>query len=156
MMKIKGKKDKLLEWLKDLEFDIIILYVFKRHTLLTNVNLFTILNDLATKFIVFPILCIVRVSPVWLNLTTPSPYSRQSKKENGFNQTRNFNLLIKQLDSKQIYKSAKILEENIRLITLNDWWVSGGKSGPQGLSWCDGDGTPKSRIDFIFRNENVI
>lgn len=63
-MKIKGKKDKLLEWLKDLEFDIIILYVFKRHTLLTNVNLFTILNDLATKFIVFPILCIVSVSPV--------------------------------------------------------------------------------------------
>ena len=38
---------------------------------------------------------------------------------------------------------------------LNDSWISNGKTVLQGLSWCDGQNNPKSRIDYIFISDKI-
>ena len=51
-----------------------------------------------------------------------------------------------QLDRKQNDKSVKDLEKILKFFALNDCWVYSGKSRKSGMSWCDGENIPKSRI----------
>ena len=61
-----------------------------------------------------------------------------------------------QLDSKQNDKSTKTLEKLLKLYSLNDCWISSGKTKINGLSWCDGENIPKSRIDYVFINKSIF
>ena len=38
---------------------------------------------------------------------------------------------------------------------LNDCWISTGKNYKQGLTWCDGNNIPQSRLDYVFTSEHM-
>jgi hypothetical protein len=44
----------------------------------------------------------------------------------------------------------------LKLYSLNDCWISSGKTKINGLSWCNGENTPKSRIDYVFINKSIL
>ena len=36
------------------------------------------------------------------------------------------------------------------MLDLNDCWISTGKNYKQGLTWCDGNNNPQSRLDYAY------
>lgn len=60
----------------------------------------------------------------------------------------NFNC---QVHCQQNDKSLKTLEKFWNFFALSNCWISSGKTTINGLTWCDGENSPQSRIDCFFQ-----
>ena len=61
-------------------------------------------------------------------------------------------ILIAKLTINKVIITVNIPKKILKTLSLKDSWIYFGKKSEQGLTWCDGDNVPKSRIDcFPFR-----
>lgn len=52
-------------------------------------------------------------------------------------------------------KSVTVLRKLLKHFALNDAWLKNGKASNDGLTWCDRESIPKTKIDFVFTSDNL-
>lgn len=48
-----------------------------------------------------------------------------------------------------------MLKKILKTFCFKDCWLSSGKSYKQGLTWCNGNNVPQSRVDYVFTLEQL-
>lgn len=60
-----------------------------------------------------------------------------------------------QIDTNNKGKSVSVLKKILKTFCFKDCCLSGGKTYEQGLTCCNGDNVPQSRIDCVFTSEQL-
>ena len=60
-----------------------------------------------------------------------------------------------QLDVNKNDKRLGILKKIMKMMGLNDCWISTGKNYQQGLTWCNGNNIPQSTLNYVFSSEHM-